>query len=109
MPATPPTSPRARACYQERVSRTLGSPEQRRAPTPSTSAMPPPPPRQPTTYNGTVYGLPSNLAIGVHNLIPMPAPSHWGRPSATSTAPPHQGHHSAISIPTPASVSVTFY
>ena len=94
MPATPPTSPRDRARYQEHVSHTLGSPKQRRTPTPSTSAMPPPPPpRQSTTYNGNVYTLPSNLAVGVHNLPPMSAPLRRRHPS----------------IPAPPSVSVSFY
>jgi len=93
MPATPPTSPRGRARHQERIHRTLGSPEQRRTPTPSTSAMPPPPPRQLAIYNDNAYNLPSNLAIGVHNLLPMPAPLHRRLPP----------------IPAPASVSLGFY
>jgi len=76
---------RARACYEKHVGHTLGSPEQHRTPTPSTSAMPPPPPRQPTTYNGNIYDLPSNLARGVHDLPPIPAPSCQGYLSATST------------------------
>jgi hypothetical protein len=99
MASTPPTSPQrsqAAGRHAERVSRTLGSPEQRRTPAgpseASAAAAPPSLPfREPVTFQGQTYSnLPTDLTARLASLPPLPAPRQRSRsrPSAAAAAPP---------------------
>jgi len=109
MPSTPPTSPQrnqAAGRHAERLSCTMGSPEQRRTPaaaplalsTAPAPAAPSLPPGGPVTFQGQTY----------HHLPPELA-AHVASISSISTAP--QQHRRSLAAPllapTPVSVSLS--
>ncbi len=107
MPSTPPTSPQrdqAAGRHTERLSRIMGSPEQRRTPAAapsalsaaSASAAPSLPSGGPVTFQGQIY----------HHLPPELA-AHVASMSSVSTAP--QRHRRSLAAPllAPAPVSVS--
>jgi hypothetical protein len=106
MPSTPPTSPQrnqAAGRHAERLSRIMGSPEQRRTPAAAPSALsaaaaPSLPSRGPVTFQGQTY----------HHLPPELA-AHVASISSVSTAPQRHRHSSAASLLAPAPVSVIIY
>jgi hypothetical protein len=94
MPSTPPTSPQhhqAATRQSERVSRIMGSPEQRRIPAaPPIPAMPPPPPSlRSVTFDGQRYNhLPSHLAAMAAAIPAFPIQQRRGRLPTTSVLAP---------------------
>ncbi len=106
MPSTPPTSPQrnqAAGRHTERLSRIMGSPEQRRTPAAAPSALsaapapaaPSLPSGGPVTFQGQTY----------HHLPPELV-AHVARTSSVSTAPQQHRHSSAAPLLAPAPVSV---
>jgi hypothetical protein len=82
--ASPPTSPQLHQQaiqHQERLQRNMGSPEQHRIPSASTTlfnALPPPPPSisAPVSFNGQSFNhLPAHIVAGMRNLQPFPTTS----------------------------------
>jgi hypothetical protein len=109
MPSTPPTSPQrnqAAGHHAERLSRIMGSPEQRRTPAAAplalsaaaaAAAAPSLPSGGPVTFQGQTYHhLPPELAARVASI------------SSISTAPQWHRHSSAAPLLAPAPVSVIF-
>ena len=79
--ASPPTSPQLHQQvnrHQEHLERQMGSPEQRRIPSTSTTPFlppqpPPPPISAPVTFNGQSYNhLPADIVSGIRQLQPFP-------------------------------------